>query len=131
MNRLAVYFPTVLLLLGLALPTVGPLVDHHFADRQPGHNHLFAVSSHLHAIDSLHDHLYGGTEGSTGYSETPTLYNYESGLAASADTLRGATDLLSAAQYEPTSVFMLPAPFVATLIGQSVPPSARPPEPLA
>lgn len=126
MHRLVAYFPTILLLIGLALPYAGPLVDHHFADRQPGHKHLFPVISHLHAIDSPHDHLSGGTDGSAG-SEATTFYNFDTVFAASAETLRDATDLLSAVQYEPTSIFMLPPPHVATLMGQSVSPPARPP----
>jgi hypothetical protein len=101
-------------------------MDHHFADRQPGHKHLFPVTSHLHAIDGPHEHLPDGTGGSAG-SEATTFYNYDTGFVATAETLRDATDLLSAAQYEPTSIFMLPPPFVATLMGQSVSPPARPP----
>jgi hypothetical protein len=126
MHRLAIYLPSILLLLGLALPFAGPLLDHHFADRQPGHKHLLSVAGHLHAIDSPHDHLSGGTEGNAG-SEPTTSYNYDTGFVASAETLRDATDLLSAELYEPTSVFILPPPRVVTMMGQSVSPPARPP----
>ena len=127
MHRLTVYFPSTLLLLGLALSFAGPLVDHHFADRQPGHKHLFPVTSHLHAIDSPHGHLSGETEESAG-SEHTTFYNYDTGFVASGETLRDATDLLSAALYNPTSVSMLPPPRVPALVGQSVSPPARPPQ---
>ena len=43
----------------LLLPALGPLLDHHFAERQPGHNHVFldqAPHEHLHAYEYAGHH---------------------------------------------------------------------------
>jgi hypothetical protein len=131
MIRLAQYLPTVLLLMGLALPFAGPLVDHHYADRQPGHKHLFAVGSHLHSVDSSHSHLGGDTGGDADGPSPATVYNYDSGLAAAQDVPRDASNLLAALQHEPSSVFKLPSPPLAAMMGQAISPPAKPPRPLS
>ena len=131
MTSPAQYLPTILLLVGLALPFAGPLVDHHYADRQPGHKHLFAVGSHLHSVDSSHSHLGVGTGGDADSPGPATVYNFDSGLAAAQDVPRDASNLLAAVQYEPTSVLMLPSLLLAAMIGQSIPPPAKPPRPLS
>ena len=41
-------------ILAVFLPTLGPLLDHHFAERQFNHDHLY-----LGATDAPHDHLAG------------------------------------------------------------------------
>jgi hypothetical protein len=129
MNRLVTYLPSIILLIGLIVPTAGPLVDHHFADRQPGHNHLLLVSDHLHAVDGQHSHLLtGDSEGGAGPA---TLYNYDSGLAISQDAPRDAPSLLASLQYEPTSVLILPLHPVATLTGQTISPPSKLPRLLA
>ena len=43
----------------LLLPALGPLLDHHFAERQPGHSHVFldqAPHEHLHAYEYAWHH---------------------------------------------------------------------------
>ena len=123
MNRLVTYLPSIILLIGLIVPTVGPLVDHHFADRQPGHNHLLLVSDHLHAVDGQHSHLLtGDTEDGEG---SATLYNYDSGLAVGQNAPSDATSLLASLQYEPTSVLILPLYPVTTLTGQTISPPSK------
>ena len=45
----------------LLLPAVGPLLDHHYAERVPGHLHLAGVSAaHAHPYEVDHRHAYGG-----------------------------------------------------------------------
>jgi hypothetical protein len=48
----------------LMLPMVGPLVDHHFAERLPYHDHLFlgegANHSHTHLVGRPHTHRPAG-----------------------------------------------------------------------
>ncbi len=56
----------VLVLVALAMPSVGPLVDHHFAERHFNHAHLFlaaADSEHQHLLELGHHHAasYTGT----------------------------------------------------------------------
>ena len=60
------------------LPIVGPLLDHHYAERVPGHLHLAGVSgAHTHPYEVDHRHGHGGaytdasgaplSEGAVGY----------------------------------------------------------------
>ena len=47
------------LLTALLLPLLGPLADHHFAERQPGHLHIYLAGvpiQHLHDHESFHPH---------------------------------------------------------------------------
>ena len=47
------------LLTALLAPLLGPLVDHHFAERQPGHVHLYLTgvpTQHLHHHEAFHSH---------------------------------------------------------------------------
>jgi hypothetical protein len=55
MPRLAV----LLALFALCLASLGPVLDHHFAERQPGHTHLYLgaqVPGHLHPYQQAHTH---------------------------------------------------------------------------
>ena len=57
--RVLLYGATVILLMALSFPMLGAMVDHHFAERQPGHLHIFLSGSpadHLHHHDNLHSH---------------------------------------------------------------------------
>ena len=45
--------------LALMLPMAGPLLDHHFAERHPGHTHVYlgeVAPGHLHSYEALHSH---------------------------------------------------------------------------
>ena len=45
--------------LAMLLPLAGPLLDHHFAERHPGHTHVYLgqkVPGHLHSYEALHSH---------------------------------------------------------------------------
>ena len=51
----------VLVIGALTLPIVGPLLDHHYAERVPGHLHLAGVSAaHTHPYEVDHRHAQGG-----------------------------------------------------------------------
>ena len=44
------------------LPAVGPLMDHHYAGRQPGHGHLYlgaVIYDHVHGHEVVHTHSDG------------------------------------------------------------------------
>ena len=45
-----------LALLGLLLPGVGPLVDHHFVERHYHHGHLFLGRDGQQSVDHVHDY---------------------------------------------------------------------------
>lgn len=49
----------LLAVLGLFLPFLGPVADHHFAERHPAHQHLYlgaAVPEHQHRYQTAHRH---------------------------------------------------------------------------
>ena len=49
----------LLAVLGLLLPFLGPVVDHHFAERHPAHQHIYlgaAVPEHQHSYQAAHRH---------------------------------------------------------------------------
>lgn len=60
LRRKALLAVTALALLtALLVPLLGPLVDHHFAERQPGHVHLYLTGvsvQHLHHHEAFHSH---------------------------------------------------------------------------
>ena len=50
------------------LPTIGPMLDHHYAGRQPGHDHvhigaLFPDHPHGHDVSHDHDHHMASPSG--------------------------------------------------------------------
>ena len=60
----------LVLVVALALTSLGPMIDHHFVERHPGHAHLFfspADFSHSHDFQRSHDHhgswMYGPVPG--------------------------------------------------------------------
>lgn len=58
---------TVGALTALFLPLFGPLMDHHFAERQPGHAHIYLdgpAHKHLHSYETYDHHLTRSTAGS-------------------------------------------------------------------
>ena len=68
----AVHLLCLLLVLAIALVSLGPLVDHHFAERHPGHQHYYMGSadlSHSHDYENSHLHqswVYRSSESSKG-----------------------------------------------------------------
>ena len=57
MNQVLVrLWPIGLAVLMVTLPFLGPVIDHHFAERQPYHAHFGADAGHEHHYASLHSH---------------------------------------------------------------------------
>ena len=76
MEYVAHHLFTVAAVTALFLPLFGPLLDHHFAERQPSHAHIYLdgpVYEHLHSFEKSDDHhpsrpsaeanAYGGQAG--------------------------------------------------------------------
>ena len=45
----------------LFMPFFGPMLDHHFAERQPSHEHVFlgsASAEHVHFYEAAHTHFH-------------------------------------------------------------------------
>lgn len=57
--RFLIPITALALLAALLVPLLGPLADHHFAERQPGHVHIYVSGvpvQHLHDHEALHSH---------------------------------------------------------------------------
>ncbi len=61
--RMATQAVAGVLVLGLLLPFLGPVIDHHFAERFPHHGHIYVASpdtEHIHAYALPHHHHANG-----------------------------------------------------------------------
>jgi hypothetical protein len=67
----------------LAAPAIGPLVDHHFADRQPWHSHVGPLVYHVHSYGQQHPHAQADPGEADGVG-LASLYGYETPLPAGA-----------------------------------------------
>ena len=112
---------TVLLLLAaLVVPSIGPLVDHHFAERQPGHRHYASASqSHTHSYqDVYHQHSPGSDVNAL------ALVNFDTGPVGVTIADLPTEFLYS---FEPTSYFHLPpAPYTRARVSYIPPPDVPP-----
>ena len=62
LQRLAINLLCLLVVLSLVLLSFGPTLDHHFAERHPGHQHIYlgsATPDHSHAFEQFHRHDSG------------------------------------------------------------------------
>ncbi|MDA0768603.1 MAG: hypothetical protein O2821_00090 [Chloroflexi bacterium] len=108
MSSLTRYAPRTFAMLAavaLLFSAAGPLIDHHFAEWQPGHLHLvsFQPEGHSHSINRHYHATSNGT------SDQPVAI-YRSDAASSAVPSVTATDFLLASQlsFEPSSLIFLP-----------------------
>ena len=59
LQQLAVQLLCLLVALSLVLLSFGPTLDHHFAERHPGHQHIYlgpATPDHSHTFERYHGH---------------------------------------------------------------------------
>ncbi len=59
MGELGMHTLCLLVAVSLLLLSLGPMLDHHFAERHPGHSHIYlgsVVPDHSHSFESNHDH---------------------------------------------------------------------------
>ena len=117
--RPKVLFPVtaLALLAALLLPLLGPLADHHFAERQPGHLHIYLAGvpiQHLHDHETFHPHE-STNEGPTGVEnsgpvlESSVIFMPQEGEGLSVSTLGITLALL-------TSAVALALPTMLTLL---------------
>ncbi|MGH2543740.1 MAG: hypothetical protein ACRDIB_13130 [Ardenticatenaceae bacterium] len=125
MKQRAIRLSAILLLATLILPSVGPLLDHHFAERQPGHRHAASVvQPHKHSYEDDYHHHAPGYNG-----DAPILVNYDSSVTAVPIVF--AADLIEAfALYQPTSYFNLPPAPAERARVRYIPPPVAPPREL-
>ena len=91
--------PIALGTLLVLLPSLGTLIDHHFAERQPYHSHLRADSGHEHGYRYFHAH---GSEADP--EANPALYNLDASLEGFTTATLSEFDLSRQAFVEPTSL---------------------------
>ena len=48
--------PAILISLAVLAPYTWALFDHHFAERNPGHNHAISYERHIHSFELILDH---------------------------------------------------------------------------
>ena len=105
------------LLTALLLPLLGPLADHHFAERQPGHLHIYLGGvpiQHLHDHQAFHIHDAPnadplGVENDSPVLENSVIFMPQEGEGLSVSTLGITLALL-------TSVVALALPTMLTLL---------------
>ena len=112
------------------LPFLGPVIDHHFAERQPYHSHFGADEGHEHNYASLH--LHGDDQAADGLPRTGpeggiALYSFEVFSAGPSMAMLADAELESRLTPNPDAVLMLRAPEIAALRSASVSPLERPP----
>lgn len=117
--RPRILFPitALALLSALLIPLLGPLADHHFAERQPGHLHIYLSGvpiQHLHDHEAIHTHDAPNTNPLGVDSGGPVLKNSvifmpQEGEGLSVSTLGITLALL-------TSIVALALPTMLTLL---------------
>ena len=123
MNRVLVsVWPVGLAVLMAALPFLGPVIDHHFAERQPYHAHFGADERHDHDYASLH--LHGGAQTADGGI---ALYSFEVSSAGPSVAMLTDSELEGRLTPDPDAVLTLRAPAFSALRSASVSPLERPP----
>ncbi len=114
-------------LLALALPSFGPVLDHHFAERQPNHGHLGAlhVHAHEHGYGTQHDHVHYHEGTKAEHVQTTAIHNYDGAPASTAAVVLHEAETESRL-FEPGSVFHLPhyvdAPLTTAFAAPPTPP---------
>ena len=79
----------------LLLPAFGPLLDHHLAERQPGHAHVYvgrAVPDHTHPYEVHHRHAHSGSANGNGGADGILYLTSHDGIGSG---LTGATASLA------------------------------------
>ena len=128
-------------LFALALPIIGPLDDHHFAERSHAHDHIYlngGAVAHNHAYDglALHTHRESGRQ-----SSQPAGWHQENGVLYLTPAAPGLTLSALNAPYHPAPESLRPppppegrdnllerfAPSSGRAQGTNIPPSLPPP----
>jgi hypothetical protein len=126
MNRILANIWVLVLVMALALPSIGPLIDHHFAERNPTHHHVSVAQDHAHAYGSSHAHV--ATESAP--DDATALYNHDSGLATVAPLMIDDAALRVSQGFEASSIFDIPLIARVSRADHIIAPPDRPPQPV-
>ena len=123
--RVLIYGATAVLLMALFFPMLGAMVDHHFAERQPGHSHIFlsgAPTDHLHHHEALHSHEAFGVALPGAESATTILKNNVIFLPSDGEGTAGAPALGITLAMLTSAIAVV----MFTMLTQVLPPGQRP-----
>ena len=112
------------------LPFLGPVIDHHFAERQPYHAHFGTDVGHEHYYASLHAHQslpWTGSGVEQAADSGIALYSFEVFSAGPSVAMLTDSELESRLTPDPDAVLTLRAPASSVLRSASVSPLERPP----
>jgi hypothetical protein len=118
-----------LFVVAMLFPVAGPVIDHHFAERQPGHLHLGLAgltfpNTHSHIFSSEYHHAVMLSDVA---GRTTAIYRHDSAtVAAPAIAVADAT-LASMLSFEPSSVFVFPINTERIAVQHFYAPSGQPP----
>jgi hypothetical protein len=119
--RLSVLFLAV----AIVFPSIGPVIDHHFAERDPSHRHVGVAPSHHHEMGRLHAH-----DGES--SANPTaVFSLDGGAVAPAAGVLDDTHFAYSLRFEPSSVWSQMTWDRVSFRDHYTSPPKRPPQPLA
>ena len=128
-TRLLVGLSIITLLVSLLVPAVGPLMDHHFAERQPVHQHLGLAYHHVHDYGADHTHRHAGPDGAGAGGNGTAFYNAEGSPAGSMVAFTTDKAMPAFLVFEPVSTVILPASFDRLVRQAFTPPPEKPPRP--
>ena len=91
----------------MLFPAAGPIVDHHFAERQSGHLHLGLAfpNTHNHTFSSEYHHTVMPSDVG---GRTIAIYRHDSATVAAPAIATADATLASMLSFEPSSVFVFP-----------------------
>ena len=127
MTRFHAHFLAVSLSALLVLSALGPLVDHHYAERDPAHAHLGAGIAHVHDYATPYAHDHARQAAPDAPSGDAPLLSRDAAPLAITTVVTDRDSVTAALQFEPTSLFDLPLPPAARPRSESTPPPDRPP----
>lgn len=117
---------TVILLLAVVLSPLGPLADHHSAERQPHHHHLGITHyNHSHSYDHAHAHTPAGDLDAAG--QPIALNNYEGGPAANTVVIIYDPATESLRSFEQKTVLTFPSTLSSLSTQHYMAPPDKPP----
>lgn len=119
---LARVWPVGLAVVMVFLPALGPLVDHHFAERQPYHAHLGANAGHEHDFRYTHAHPSERT-----VDGDLALYSFDVSSAGPTIALPTDAELQARLTADSAPVLAIHGPTEAVLSSALVRPIERPP----
>ena len=134
---LAEQLVALVLVFSLVLLSLGPTLDHHFAERHPGHHHLYLGSTdsyHSHDFQSVHAHpdswMYEQTDAAetAGTGEIVFLVPVSgAGIGSAEFAVPVVVQSLRFSNSENDAMLGLIDKSGAVLIGTSISPPTRPP----